>query len=214
MVERGVLLNAGEVRATLDGRKTQLRRPLKTQPPGHVSRLRQSHSRAYEWIDVDGSDFGALPPYGVPGDLLWVRETFRFGEEWDNFASLDVAQGSAMWAEADGQCSVGRYGWGKLRPSTHMPRWVVRLWLRVVGVRVERLQGISEDDAEAEGCVSSVEYERQWPSGEIVDYTGLYAVDRFVALWDFTNAKGSFNWDANPWVWVITFERCEAPAVE
>jgi hypothetical protein len=91
------------------------------------------------------------------------------------------------------------------RPAIHMPRAASRITLEITGVRVERLQDISEDDALAEGCSSTAIVHED---GE--DYTGHYASEEYQVLWESINGPGS--WDANPWVWVVEFKRLEQPA--
>jgi hypothetical protein len=88
-----------------------------------------------------------------------------------------------------------------------MPKWAARLWLEITGVRVERLQEISEEDAQAEGCLNDVVFEYGYMTGPI-DYRGLYAVERFEDLWNSINGK-KHPWESNPWVWVIEFKRKE-----
>ena len=83
------------------------------------------------------------------------------------------------------------------KPSIHMPKWAARIWLEVTGVRVERVQDISEEDAIAEGI----------PRGA-VQYCG-HAIRLFRDLWDSINAKRGYPWEVNPWVWVVEFKRTE-----
>lgn len=166
------------------------------------------------------------PQYGVAGDRLWVRETWA---QWpprpDGAPSCRVAyraDGKAFGIGGDGAggqfliphgyiqgyadpslsgewMGLECYG-GKWRPSIHMPRWASRITLEITGVRAERLQAITEEDAIAEG----------------VDAVSIAAVPRqaawsrrqdFSRLWDSMNAKRGFPWASNPWVWVIEFKR-------
>lgn len=139
----------------------------------------------------------AFCPYGQPGDRLWVRETWQgplideeleeeFHQSPDYFKKPEFcayrATDTLDAINADGEA----LGW---RPSIHMPRWASRILLEVTSVRVERLQDISEADAEAEG---PPKHFNSWR-------------DNFCALWQKINGDGS--WDANPWVWAIEFNR-------
>lgn len=149
-------------------------------------------------------------PYGLPGDRLWVRETFVQGFEYD--AATDRLQqfddegnelAKKTWYRAtdSGITWTDDDGWAAnvpWRPSIHMPRSACRLELEVVGVRVERLQCISADDLAAEGI-------QEWIDGGI-DHDGLPR-DAFRSLWESINGRGS--WDANPWIWVIEFRRTD-----
>jgi hypothetical protein len=134
----------------------------------------------------DDGEYGCRCPYGAPGDLLWVRET------WAGHASgVDYAADFA---------AVSRPQAGPWRPSIHMPRWASRITLRITDIRVERLQDISEDDARAEGaepCTST-----GWHGQNIVVMT---ARELFAELWNKINGPGA--WNENPWVWAISFER-------
>ena len=106
---------------------------------------------------------------------------------------------SRIWYWADGNPTEG--DWTRPRPSIHMPRWASRILLEITAVRVERLQDISETDAEAEGIQEIVD------AG--VDHDGTPR-DAYRALWEQINGAGS--WSANPWVWVVEFKRAEVPA--
>jgi hypothetical protein len=118
--------------------------------------------------------------YGKSGDRLWVRETWQ-EVSWP-------PTGPRFVYKADGDASPDRW-----RPSIHMPRWASRITLEVESVRVERLQECSEADAKAEGCS---------PLGD--DTSQAYRLG-YMHLWGQINGPGS--WEANPWVWVITFKR-------
>lgn len=106
---------------------------------------------------------------------------------------------SRIWYWADGNPTEG--DWTRPRPSIHMPRWASRILLEITAVRVERLQDISETDAEAEGIQEIVD------AG--VDHDGTPR-DAYRALWEQIN--GADSWSANPWVWVVEFKRAEVPA--
>lgn len=202
MAERPILFSGDMVRAILAGRKTQTRRVVKG------SRCKDSGAPLAPCeiaAEVNGGDY-RLCPYGVPGDTLWVREKHWIVERDGQGIDVPFLVYDDEWER--GVVSLGtplrpwvgpfeKYG---PRPSIHMPRWASRITLRVTGVRVERLQEISEDDAKAEG----VTYSQAMEIGD--SYTG-----GFRALWHTIHAAdGPHGWEANPWVWVVEFEK-EAP---
>lgn len=201
--ERPILFSGAMVRAILDGRKTQTRRVVKPQPPAAAKAVGTYHypsDRDVFYACDGGSLIGgwAQPcPYGQPGDRLWVRET------WAQPAALDP--GPTVY-RADYPASVpagfenvppaDAIAW---KPSIHMPRAACRLVLEVTGVRVERLQGITEAEAEAEGAEPILVP----PDGGSCPY-----YEGFSALWERINGPGA--WEANPWVWVVEFRRIDA----
>ncbi|CDN87367.1 hypothetical protein BN948_01789 [Hydrogenophaga intermedia] len=133
-------------------------------------------------------------PYGQPGDRLWVREAWRTVAEADALPPRDLTPAHRIWYEADG---LDQPGFGRYRPGMFMPRWASRILLEVTDVRVERLQDISEADAVAEGVEPVATHNRP---GAIATHCGAYEL-----LWEQINGPGS--WDANPWVWVVSFKR-------
>jgi hypothetical protein len=162
-------------------------------------------------------------PYGQPGDTLWVRERALYwcggagGTSQVAYADdselesllADQREMAVHHAVRDAQGLERVAGNWKWRPSIHMPRWASRLMLRVEDVRVQRLQGISEEDALAEGVT--------WPSGEQERNIRKWgdpqtARMRFADLWDSINAKRGYSWESNCWVWAITFSRVERGA--
>jgi hypothetical protein len=118
-------------------------------------------------------------PYGQPGDRLWVRETHN-------------TCGEKPFYRADGEMPL-EWKWS---PSVFMPRWASRITLEITAVWVERLKDITIEDAQAEGItpLGTEGDSRRWRAG-------------FRELWDSLNAKRGYGWDANPWVWVISFKR-------
>lgn len=179
MKETGLMFKAPLVRAILEGRKTQTRRVLRNQ-------------RAY---DLDKA------PLGQPGDRIYVRETWRGVVNIAPPGSYEYAVARyvpdqehcrrveyAATQEADGE------PW---RPAIHMPKWAARIWLEVTGVRVERLQDISEADALDEGArfeLASIDSVR-------IGATASF-LSGFRNIWESTGG----DWDANPWVWAIDFK--------
>ncbi|WP_416406559.1 hypothetical protein RCH27_08875 [Paracidovorax citrulli] len=206
MKERPILFSAPMVRALLAGSKTQTRRPLKPQPaPNHP------HDGGTKWVLKDGLHVpvgsvghlsvrekqGLRCPYGQPGDRLWVREAWRTVAEADALPPRDLNEAHRIWNEADAPHQPGA---GKLRPGMFMPRWASRTILDVTAVRVERLQDISDEDCVAEGCGATkdaIGVHFTTPPAETIP-RGM-----FRDLWESINGPGS--WDANPWVWAVTF---------
>lgn len=184
MKERPTLFSGPMVRAILDGRKTQTRRVIKPQPDG---------------CELDRSKF-YLGPYGVPGDRLWVRET------WWQIPEPSLRQlrdGADTWpkevayaADEDDPGTVREWGW-KLRPSIFLPRKFSRITLEITDVRVQRLNEISGSDVLSEGIPEQ--------GGNSSD--GEYRLQMaFKDLWDSINGK-KHPCASNPWVWAITFKR-------
>jgi len=187
-----ILFNTEMVRALLDGRKSVTRRVMKPQPKFIAAQdgfgpLMQIKGKGV-WFNGDPNH---VAPYR-PGDILYVRETYT------------TLVGSYLY-KADQK--VGMKNPGKWHPSIHMPRKAARLFLRVTGVRVERLQEIDYDGCKKEGIwddykVSSEEYHEALMK--------LAYPETFANLWDSTIKKADlprYGWAANPWVWVIEFER-------
>lgn len=126
-------------------------------------------------------------PHGHAGDRLWVRETWQYagGNTGIWYAATDLKAD-------DGNSPVSHW-----KASIHMPRKSSRITLEITGVRVERLNEISEDDAKAEGAP----WAAMWAPQEGSHKAG------FAQLWESINGAGS--WEANPWVWVVDFKRLE-----
>ena len=198
-----MIFNAEMVSAILDGRKTQTRRLLKqaTGPSLSVDTVEDSPDVAeLSWLYGDGPGHEVHEhiklvhcPFGKPGDRIWVRETFG-----------DCGVRLVYRADNDdgAKCKVERW-----TPSIHMPRWASRILLEITGVRVERLNGISEAEAEAEGIDMEALADSQDCYDCIADLnmTGRpTAKGAFKYLWE--SIYGEENWQANPWVWVIEFK--------
>lgn len=180
MIEKPIIFSGPMVRAILEGRKTQTRRIVKD---GH----------ALAFLGADHKPV-LMCPFGQPGDRLWVRETSLLCR--DSNGVCPAGNGKALAYAADGYELEDGERW---TPSIHMPRWASRISLEITGIRVERLQDISEKDARAEGVAAS----RVGPCQDGLFYR-LHR-DSFIELWESINGPGS--WDANPWVWVIEFRR-------
>ncbi len=183
-----ILFSGPMVRAILEGRKTQTRRVMKLE--GYEG------GNTYENRDGDLVDVLHYCPYGRPGDLLWVRETWR----------VSIAGGFYVYRadprKEEFTKELARHDpsihW---HPSIHMPRRASRLTLRITAVRVQRLQEIADGDVAAEGV--------NWASTRIGNDHGSPARDAFYHAWNAINAKHA-PWESNPWVWAITFERIKA----
>lgn len=194
MAIKPILFNTEMVEAILEGQKTQTRRTVK-QPPivGDIMRDEKG------WYYEDGTRNGhSLIPQFSTGDILWVRETWGKLTECDVFPPYEPHEERFIYRADRGDPDHFQAKW---HPSIHMPKEAARIFLRVKDVRVERLQDMDEDAAIAEGIADS-------PAG--TDSPLL----RFTELWDKTIRREDlreFGYHANPWVWVIEFERCEKP---
>lgn len=210
MAERPILFNGAMVRAILAGRKTQTRRPLRAGLD--PERLGETMSKA-DWRKVNRDmpvAFGAayLCPFGQPGDRLWVRETWMdltgtgIGH-WDT-AGKPMRYAYGAESPSGSASDEARKDFGlKWRPSIHMPREACRLVLEITGVRVERLQAISDSDALAEGIEElNGRYSHNGGSCKCRTPAGS-----FHELWTSTGG----DWDSNPWVWVIEFKQIDSP---
>lgn len=210
MTEHPILFSPHMVRALLNGSKTQTRRIAKR--PVAIDCVEPALNYPGEWVPwVDGEpQESILCPYGVPGDTLWVRETFRLDVAYDNLKPSAVGERAAIWYEAGG--AIGNGVSGKTRVSIHMPRWASRITLRVTEVRLQRLDEISETDAEAEGCVGGMVPDSGFgpvpmgADGWTIENPGFYASagGKYQMLWN--EIYGEDAWDANPWVWAVSFE--------
>ena len=220
-----ILFNTEMVRAILDGRKTVTRRLVKPQPKsklcytfagsdcgtwGYPSKTaHESWGEEYRLPDnITKEDFGKRwnPPYHTD-DVLYVRETWAPiypGKESNEVCGYIYKEDSLE--EYDNRYPDGEdYQWGgKWRPSIHMPKEAARIWLKVTDVRVERLQEIAIDGIRNEGLSSMAVH-----AGDME-----IAMEEWKNLWNSTIKKSDldrYGWDANPWVWIIEFERCEKP---
>lgn len=217
MKEHPILFSTDMVKAILDGRKTQTRRVIKPQPYfedtiGCFNWVRgeywhKNHAMAQFADSIEATKYMyKMCPYGQVGVRLWVREAHKLTKETIN---------GELWVKAeyrfeyDGDKTVRRFKWddipktqrqrlskiktwGKWRPARFMYEFLARVWLEITGVRVERLQEISEEDAKAEGFPINIDY----PELNVGDFS---------RLWDSINAKRGYSWESNPWVWVIEF---------
>ena len=204
MTERPILFSGPMVRAILDGRKMMTRRVHKVQPNDPPSTFSYKwdgeHWRGFidagkyaGWCDTPWMDC----PYGETGDRLWVRET------WGMCAAHPDCDG--VYFRADTSDNKGAKV-DKWRPSIFMPRSLSRITLEITGVKVERVQDISEADAISEG-VTPPSTPITEPDGSRHMAWGYEYRYGFEKLWDSINAKRGYGWDVNPWVWAISFRR-------
>ena len=228
MKERPILFSALMVRAILEGRKTQTRRIVKPQPIGGETIWFREDAEWPSFVVGTQRDNGGLRisasrpiecPHGKPGDRLWVREAHGIFSVDGSYVSVGykarLPEGKTL-ADTDGGLDVipvydrEQVYWAerhidpdKWRPSIFMPRWASRITLELTGVRVERLNEITEEDAEAEGA-TPWEFDPDQPLT-----TGERAGDSphrsgFAYLWDCINEDRA-TWKSNPWVWVEGF---------
>lgn len=186
------------VRAILDGRKSCTRRICKdanecTVPDMEFYNADKRTYAVHNFVDKEHTEQLSIAERTCPicpGDILYVRET------WMDYAGLTMYKADCDIYRLDSLNFAG-FGW---KPSIRMPKEAARIWLKVTNVRVERLQEITEVQAQAEGCNSGL-------------LTGACtARGQFEDLWNSTVKESDidrYGWDANPWVWVIEFERCE-----
>jgi hypothetical protein len=200
--ERPILFSAPMVLAILDGRKTQTRRILKNQPVDIRRVFMKSEGLAY----VENAHGVEIPlevcKFGKPVDRLWVRETYALVPR-TAYAHSDGVQ-QMLKPDDNHDAAIYRAGWERSeggirwRPSIHMPRWACRIDLEITGVRVERLQDISEGDARAEG----VPGEEEAALG-----CNWYEKPRRAYRRIWSQINGEASWNENPYVWVIEFKR-------
>ena len=228
MAMRPILFSTEMVRAILDGRKTVTRRLVKPQPvcygpnkafdahdgdfflSAEKNRLRCracGHDPEYS-REGSGIAHHWEPPF-CAGDILYVRET------WAHPSQTEIANGADPKKYLFKADDLQPCAWDKWNPSIHMPKEAARLFLRVTSIRVERLQDITEQEAMAEG----IYHVKMWPDIGRFDYKANYSMGRVWStarecfrwgLWNSTIKPANlptYGWDANPWVWVVEFER-------
>lgn len=191
-----IIMGADSIRAILDKKKTMTRRVVKEQ-----SRLREPQEEygnmvvTAEYFNQYGSWQEWVPnaktmgcPYGHIGDRLWVKEAFALWTDSPHCVAYKAdemhydAIDDVFWKDEVDITSIAVDG--KWKSPLYMPRWASRITLEITDIKVERLQDITEEDAKAEG------YSR---------------VDEYAWAWDALNAKRGYQWESNPWVWVVSF---------
>ena len=180
MKERPIIFNTEMVKAILDGRKTQTRRPIKPQP--------RVTNKANDFFITLGMVEEC--PFGKVGDRLYVRETIALNRNPNNLRAVSPMY-RADNSPVKMDCGFYKFPKGNTCSSIHMPRWASRITLEITDVRVERLQDINAEDSLAE-CVK---------------WDGMYEHprDNFIHLWNSIYK----NWADNPWVWSIEFKLLE-----
>lgn len=228
-----ILFNTDMVRAIMDGRKKVTRRVVKKLPDdAEFSGWLLDSTCQEDAKDIGSAGFKTLkqptekagclfvkPPY-QPGDILYVRETWQYLYELDGNEQIVEGTGKYYYAATDtlpfdtyvDSAGVTHEGvpWC---PSIHMPKEAARIWLKVTDVRVERLQEITKDECIKEGIYPSNcrNCNAAFGCDTCLD-EGYDELDKFVEVWNSTVKKSDldkYGWDANPWVWVIEFERCD-----
>ncbi|MBC4753467.1 ASCH domain-containing protein [Klebsiella variicola] len=232
MTERGMIFNGEMVRAILDDRKTQTRRPIKWKQTRFTEIGEREDGSKWPWSEdtEHACDFWHPCPFGAVGDRIWVREAFRVHSRATDVATLVYkASERNSWTEQTHRVPVAVCNKPatpeKWTPSLHMPRRASRILLEITDVRVERLNAISEEDAQREGVHTEVwdqtvvarnyaardEFFQFW-SEDMPHYVEMNQLYRssFRSLWE--SIYGAEKWQANPWVWVIEFKRVEGGA--
>ena len=239
MKERGMIFNGEMVRAILDGRKTQTRRPIKWKQTRFTEIGEREDGSRWPWSEdaEHACDFWHPCPFGAVGDRIWVRETWQAIHDYcDENGHVDERRYARSIPRHRGNYwhPVYEEAWGNesredrefpWRPSIHMPRWASRILLEITDVRVERLNAISEEDAQREGVHTEVwdqtvvarnyaardEFFQFW-SEDMPHYVEMNQLYRssFRSLWE--SIYGEEGWKANGWVWVISFKRVEGGA--
>ena len=202
MAIKQILFNTEMVRATLDGRKSCARRLVKFfsgENPWRTGYIKDG------LMLYNGKNEPCIrkAPY-QPGDILYVRETWGEGYEEGTYIyrASDKLAGLPTFKESS-----------KLiyHPSIRMPQEAARIWLKITDVKIERLQDVTEDGAKAEGAIDN----RGFIHSPENEYDRIHtAREHFIKIWNSTIKKSDldrYGWDANPYVWVIEFERCEKP---
>lgn len=191
MKERPILFSSPMVRAILEGRKTQTRRIVKHIPVlgGPIGWCAAAKAQEPGWVHIVG-DYRRFCPYGVPGDRLWVRETWG------------PSDGGFCYRASERQ--TVKPDDGRWHPAIHMFRCASRITLEIEAVRVERLIEITREDCIAEGVEQ--DFTRTWFADDASNGLGWVNPEgAYRELWESINGHGS--WDANPYVWVIQFRR-------
>lgn len=219
MKEHPIIFSGDMIRAIAEGRKTQTRRVIKPQPRSLINGWPTMPDKRKKPLQISvpsmttggagigfGSHLAEIYPskpmpsrYGTPGDHLWVRETWALLPLYDCMRPSQLCpKGLDLFWKANGaQTRYYKTNPGRWRSPIHMPHWASRYTLEILDVRVQQLQDISPDDAEAEGvpirgCA--------FPKG------GSIRIDAFAELWDSINGKKpGLDWKSNPWVWALTF---------
>ncbi|HBJ2623428.1 TPA: hypothetical protein LA827_003230 [Clostridium botulinum] len=217
-----ILFNTHMVQAILEGRKTCTRRVIKRTPsndePCGYGLWKEFNERDNTWYIKDythGCVWWQLDEYVKKfskfhvGDILYVRETWKqYEKRVGSGEQCHIAKLYGYKADENNFNNPSEFYEGNWKPSIYMPKAAARIFLKVTNVRVERLQDITEDGIKAEGIICDKEYE------EFNNAAESNCEVKFATLWDSTVNKkdiDKYSWNANPWVWVVEFERCDKP---
>lgn len=223
MAIKPILFNTEMVRAILDGRKTCTRRVIKPQPQSRLCYTYADNDCIGKWTypnrgahklwgeeyklpeNIKDEELSKRwnPPYHTD-DILYVRETWSEAYE----------EGTYIYRADDKLADLPTFKKSSkliYRPSIYMPKKAARIWLKIICVRMERLQDVTEDGAKAEGAIDN----RGFIHSPENEYDRIHtAREHFIKIWNSTIKKSDidrYGWDANSWVWIIEFERCEKP---
>jgi len=205
MKETGIIMSGNHPKLILDGRKTMTRRVIK--PQSDTLQFQQiinfENKAIAQFREVRfNNPIDIACPYGQVGDRLWVRETWAAQFIYDDYSPRDIPKDSVIFYKTHDRLKLEiakeHRDLGKWRPSIHMPRWASRITLEITDIRVERVQEISDKDCITEGCPHALVMLPTVPMQEWYKH-----------LWDSINAKRGYSWEANPWVWIISFNSIE-----
>lgn len=214
-----ILFNTEMVRAILEGRKSCTRRIVKPQQlvgllpdkckngvPEEFLKEKKFMFKPYcDMTDIELINTAYKAPY-QSGDILYVRETWHKGLE--RYIYLADYSDTEKFYQGGKEINI------KWHPSIHMPKEAARIFLHVTNVRVERLQDITEEGASTEGAIDNRGFIHSYDNEYIRIHT---AREDFAEIWNNTVKRSDidrYGWDANPYVWVIEFERCDEPESE
>lgn len=223
---RPIIFGGPMVQAILKQRKTQTRRVVKLPDFPWIPEKEWCFDECFASLKNSSNYVAAFHngslseivkcPYGKPGDLLWVRETYAAPHDCDHLKPREISERTRIHYAATEE--RGGLLW---RPSIFLPRWASRITLKIADIRVEQLQDISEDDARAEG-LKGITKDGSLVKYGIPDKDGLPGSDdhgwhwrhwesdprcAYRKLWESINGAGS--WDENPFVWVVNFRALE-----
>jgi hypothetical protein len=194
MAEKPILFSGDMVQAILAGKKTQTRRPARFVPFTDTKSCVYDGYNFYRYNAEHEVTYKARSMV-KPGDTLWVREAFRGIHTIDGYKYSYKADFNNNGAKS--------YKW---RPSIHMPREAARLFLRVTDVRVERVQKITEEEADTEGFTPALGKSKTLSVQDGMILRMFSGLERFADNWDSIYSKRGLGWGVNPWVWKISFE--------
>jgi len=204
ITERGMIFNAEMVRAILDGRKTQTRRPAKFPV---IDKSMGCELAGNELAGELAAGNYRNSPFGKPGDRIWVRETWA--QAGGGAPELRLYRANYPEHVPSHYENVPPAEDVRWTPSIHMPRWASRIALEVTNVGVQRIRSISQNDAAREGLVKLPASGRYCLNQGDQYFGGASHDAREVFSWLWKSIYGDDSWQANPWVWVIEFKRIE-----